>query len=208
MFIIKCGSSFVKRYNKKESSDILSSTKQENKRTFRAFPRNTILVIFLSAAVMVCILLMISQSKEIERIETKALDAKYVYTQHMNYGSLFYLFDEVIQQPTKANLTALHSALSNKEGQIKIFLELSREEIPQNLSTSRFLEPASPDYLLSITLKDGLSEFDYENLIALKSAWETFANTTGEGLSFKINDVVAIAQGYVTLIETVDIITE
>ncbi|MDC3413166.1 hypothetical protein [Terrihalobacillus insolitus] len=148
---------------------------------------NKILIVLLASALVFTGIYSVIVNGQRADLERKITVSKMRLTNAMSYNSLFYLFDQVIENQTKENREALNSALRNKESQMRTYLvlSLSEKQLNEKFSTKKG-KTGLLDYRLSNPklLNMDNKPVDIKVLQEMKTAWIVFKQDTGGSPEF------------------------
>ena len=139
----------------------------------------------------------------INQLEQTIDTAHFRIAEQLSYGSLFHLYDQVIENPTEENRQALYSALDNKESQFfsYIRLALTQEQFDKLFSRSKYNKKPLIHYQLSGSQLYNVKEMEQnhiEHIKRMKKAWTDFEERV-ERSSLGYEDPVYLAKEYMKL---------
>lgn len=145
--------------------------------------KNKIVVSLLASALVFTSIYAFIVNGQRAGLEEKITASKMRLTYAMSYHPLFYLFDQVIDNPSNENRKALGSALSDKESQLRTYLvlSLSEEQINEKFSTE-YDKIGLLDYQLynaKLLNLDNAEQVDIEIIQDMKTAWDVLKQDTG-----------------------------
>lgn len=165
--------------------------------------RGKVLTITMGIALLITSLLTVNYYNYNQSIEQKIIKSKDIMTEDFTYYYLFYLFDQVISNPTDGNISALYEALRNKEGQLQAYLVLSLTEDQMDKKFKKDSKLSILDYHLT---SEKLLRFDINNsentekIKQIKEVWELFIQDTGGPTRYwEEKDPMIITDAYIKL---------
>lgn len=172
--------------------------------------KNKVVVLLLISALVFTSIYAVVVNGQKEDLERKINVSKMRLTDSLSYNSLIFLFDKVIEQPSKENREALGSALRDKESQLRTYLvlSLSEEEINEIFSTEKGKIGLLSYQLYNAKLLnlDNGKQVDVEIIREMKTAWEEFKQDTGGSPEFMgVKGPFMIAGAFIKLANKMEI---